>query len=188
MIPELISGVLSINSFLGVILFIIVRAIAIIIPPIPGVIVDLPGAISFGWLLGLIYGEIGIMLGATVSFFIAKRFREPLVKRFVSLQKIHAWEDKLSENDKFWGLFSIRLFANPIFFDVISYAAGLTKIKFSKFFIATFISNVPYMFLIYYFGEASFNMGIYYFISFILALFIIWAIFGRFINKLVFKK
>ena len=188
MISELFSQILSVNSFLGIIFFIIVRAIAIIIPPIPGIIVDLPGTIYFGWPLGFIYGEIGIMLGATVSFFIAKKFREPLVKKFVSLQKIHTWEDKLSENDKFWTLFSIRLVANPLFFDVISYAAGLTKIRFSRFFIATFFSNIPYMFLIYYFGEISFNMGIYYFISFILALLIIWAVFGKFINKLIFKK
>ena len=188
MISELFSQILSVNSFFGIVFFIVVRAIAIIIPPIPGIIVDLPGTIYFGWPLGFIYGEIGIMLGATVSFFIAKKFREPLVKKFVSLQKIHTWEDKLSENDKFWTLFSIRLVANPLFFDVISYAAGLTKIRFSRFFIATFFSNIPYMFLIYYFGEISFNMGIYYFISFILALLIIWAVFGKFINKLIFKK
>lgn len=186
MISNLFSGAFSVSPILGIILFIIIRATAIIIPPIPGVIVDLPGTIYFGWLSGLAYGEIGIMLGASISFFIAKKFREPLVKKFVSLQKIHAWESKLSENEKLWALFSVRLIANPLFFDVISYAAGLTKIKFSKFFIATFISNVPYMFLIYYFGEVSFNMGIYYFISFIVALLILWVILGKFTNRSVF--
>ena len=62
-------------------LFIIIRSLAIIIPPIPGVFIDIAGIAAFGWVKAFILGEAGLMLGAMVSFWIARRFREPVVRR-----------------------------------------------------------------------------------------------------------
>jgi uncharacterized membrane protein YdjX (TVP38/TMEM64 family) len=173
-----LSALLGNYPLIAPFLFIIIRALAIIIPPIPGIVIDLAGLLSFGWSLGFIYAETGIMFGATAAFLVARVFREPLLNRFLFLQKLYEWERKLSEKQKFWALVAIRLPTNPLF-DIISYAAGLTTISTAKFFLSTLIGNAPSVFLIFYFGGLSFQKGPYYAITFFVALLILWLIFRK---------
>lgn len=169
-------------------LFIIIRSLAIIIPPIPGIVFDLAGILIFGWFWGFIYAEIGTMLGAMAAFFIARRFREPVIKRICFLKKAVDWEKKFSENKKFWVLVAFRLPTNTAF-DYISYAAGLTTIKPIVFFFSTLLGNIPSTFLVYYFGGLSFQKGIYYSIAFLATLLIFWLIFWKTkLLKKIYKK
>lgn len=141
-------------------IFVIARAVPIVVAPIPGILVDLVGLYFFEWWFGLILAEIAILVGSSLVFIISRKFREPLLKRFLSLQKLHQWEDSYSERQKFWGLVFIRLTTSPMF-DYISYAAGLTKIKFGKYLTTTFIGTMPLMFGIYYFGGIFIDKGPY---------------------------
>lgn len=175
------------HSILAPIIFIFLRSTAIIIPPIPGLVFDLVGIAVFGPVLGFIYAEIGIMLGAMIAFGIARKFREPVVKHFVSLQKLNQWEKTLSENKKFWMLVAIRLPTNA-FFDYISYAAGLTKISASKFFLSTLISNIPMMALVYYFGGLSFQKGLYYILAFVVAVLIWIFVLGKKFYSFILRR
>ncbi|MBI4692086.1 MAG: TVP38/TMEM64 family protein [Candidatus Terrybacteria bacterium] len=179
---EFLTQLFSGNAFIAPVLFTIIRSLAIVFPPIPGIAIDIPGILVFGWLLSFIYAEIGIMLGAMIAFWIARKFREPLVKKFIPLQRLHEWENKLSENQKFWALVAVRLPTNPLF-DYISYAAGLTRISSIKFFLSTLIGNVPSVFLVFYFGGFFFNQGIYYLGAFVGALVIFWIV----LRKNIFK-
>ncbi|MFA4881125.1 MAG: VTT domain-containing protein [Candidatus Doudnabacteria bacterium] len=160
------------------IIFILLRSVAVIIPPIPGLVFDLVGIAVFGPLVGFIYAETGVVLGAMVAFYIARRFREPMVKRFVSLQKVNKWEQTVSERKKFWALVAIRLPTNT-FFDYISYGAGLTTIKAGKFFLSTLIGNMPMMLVIYFLGGLAFQKGFYYIVMFVLAVLIWIFLFGN---------
>lgn len=178
----IISNLLIQYPLVAPLIFIAVRALAIIFPPIPGIIIDLIGVAIFPWFLGLVYGEIGVLLGAMVAFIIARRFREPLLKKFVSLNKINEWEKKLSENQEFWFLVGLRLFFNPLF-DYISYVAGLTKITWTRYLVTTIIGTLPTMFVVYYFGDLSFSKGILYTGAFIGVLFIISLIYKLAVQK-----
>lgn len=173
---EFLVQLFSDYAIIAPLLFIIARALAIIFPPIPGIAIDLPGILVFGWQVGFIYAEIGIMLGAMVAFLLARKFREPLVRRFVALQKLRKWEKKLSENQAFWALTATRLITNPLF-DYISYAAGFTRISTTKFFFSTLIGNTPTVLLVYYFGGFALNKGIYYVVVFIAVLIALWLAF-----------
>ena len=76
----------------------------------------------------------------------------------MALQKLHEWEDRYSEKKKFWSLIVIRFLTSP-FFDYVSYAAGLTKMRFFVFFLTTLIGTFPLMFVTYYFGGKFLNMS-----------------------------
>ncbi len=170
---DTLTAVLTNYPVLAPAIFIIVRASAIVLPPIPGIVIDLVGIAVFPWFLGFVYGEIGIMLGAIIAFLVARNFREPFIKRFVPLNKINSWEEKLSSDQEFWFLVGLRLFFNPLF-DYVSYAAGLTKISTSKYLLTTVIGTIPTMLAIYYFGNISITKGVYFSLGFILLLFIGW--------------
>ncbi len=138
------------------VIFIILRILPVVIPPIPGLLLDAVGVVVFGWFYGFIYAETAILIASMIAFFIGRRFREPFLGKFISIQKIHEWEDKLSEKEKFAALISIRFISSP-FFDIINYVAGLTKIKASTYFCTTLIVTAPMGFMIYYFGSIILN-------------------------------
>lgn len=163
---------------LAPILFVVVRAVAIIIPPIPGVLIDTLGILMFGWAYGLVLGESGVLIGSLGSFWLARSFREPLVGRITSLRKVEVWEERYSERQKFWGLVGIRLVAIPLF-DYISYAAGLTKIKWRTFILSTLLGTLPVMFAFYYFGEAAFNKGVYFGIACMAGLLLLYFVYKK---------
>lgn len=175
---EFLNGLLIQYPITSPLIFVLFRALAIVIPPIPGGIVDFVGLAAFGWLKGLILAEAGLMLGAMAAFYLARRFREPVVKKFVPLEKLDKWEASLSENQKFWGLVLLRLPTNALF-DYISYAAGLTKIGAFKFFLSSLIGNLPGLFIFYYFGGLIYNEGVYFFLAFALALLIAGSVFSK---------
>ncbi len=152
---------LSGYPFLAPFGFVIVRALAIIIAPIPGAFVDIAGIAAFGWVKSFFLAEAGVMGGAVISFLIARRFREPIATRFVSLQKLREWEGNLSGVRRFWGLVLLRLFTSSLF-DYISYAAGLTAMKMRTFFFASLIGNIPGLLAFYYFGGLFYQKGWYY--------------------------
>src|SRR3989338_8886971 len=101
------------------------------------------------------------MLGAMIAFWIARYFREPVVRRIASLEKIETWEATLSGKKKFWGMVALRLCTNSLFF-YISYAAGLTRMSSWKFFLSSLIGSIPGLFLFYYFGGLLYQNSIYY--------------------------
>lgn len=138
------------HPFLAPILIIAFRTLAMIIPPIPGGILSFALIPVLGWFWSYVYAFIGMTLGASLAFFIARRYREPVVAKFVPLQQLHSWEKRLSYKTEFFTFLLIRLTTGPIM-DFISYIAGLTKISFKKFLLATIIAELPSI-AVYYFG------------------------------------
>src|SRR3989338_8709365 len=149
--PQQVILLIKTHSYLGPTLLILWRIIGIIFPAIPAGVVSFAAVPIFGWLKTYLYTLTGIMIGTSISFFLARKFREPLVKRFVPLKRIHEIEDKLTKRQEFLAIIGIRLFTVPVM-DFSSYAAGLSKISFPKFFLATLIASIPDI-GIFYFGE-----------------------------------
>lgn len=175
---EFLTNLLFNHPLLAPILFILVRTVPIVIAPIPGILVDAIGIFVFGWAKGFMLAMVGIMLGAMAAFWIGRYFREPLVRRFASLRKVHEWEDKYSERQKFWALVFMRITTSPLF-DYVSYAAGLSKISAAKFFFSTFIGTLPLVFGFYYFGGLFFSKGLYTTVALFSILSVLWILFKK---------
>lgn len=180
---DYLSLILASHPVAAPLIFILVRAIPVVIAPVPGVAFDFVGVTVFGWKFGLLLALIGGHLGASIAFFVARYFREPVVRYVVPLQKLHELETRYSERQKFWTLVAVRFITSP-FFDYVSYAAGLTRMSFLTFLLSTFIGVLPLSFVIYYFGGVIFNWGILYTALFFIGLAILSALFG----KVLFKK
>jgi len=152
---EAIIQLIKENAFIGPFLLIVWRILGIIFPAIPAGVVSFAVVPIFGWLNTYLYTLTGILIGTSISFWLARRFREPLVSKFVSLKKLHQLEGELSERKRFIAIVALRLFTVPVM-DFSSYAAGLTRISFPKFFLATLLASLPDI-AIFYFGEQLFR-------------------------------
>lgn len=146
-----IISIIQTQPYLGPLLLILWRILGIIIPAIPAGIVSFATVPIFGWFATYIYTVTGILIGTSISFFLARRFKEPLVGKFVPLKKLHKLEKEMSGRKRFAAIVLLRLFTVPVM-DFSSYAAGLTTISFPKFFLATLIASIPDI-AIFYFGE-----------------------------------
>jgi uncharacterized membrane protein YdjX (TVP38/TMEM64 family) len=133
--------------------FICLRASAIIVPPIQGLPIDLLGIRLFGWKVGFLYAETGIMAGAMTCFYVARlnkrRVDLLLARRGIDVDELLG---RLSFAPTFSRLLLVRLLGNPVF-DPVSYAAGLTSVSSSSFFWATLVGNIPSVFLVFWLGD-----------------------------------
>ena len=143
------------HTIVGPIILILWRVFGIIVPAIPAGVISFAAVPIFGWLHTYIYTLSGILAGTSLAFFLARIFREKLVARFMPLQKIHKLESEMSKKKEFFAIVALRLFTAPVM-DFSSYIAGLTKISYKKFLLATLVASLPDIF-IFYIGEETYK-------------------------------
>ena len=139
----------------------ILQALAI---PIPSEFVLICGGAAFGLLSGWLVGALGSVVAAFIGFYISRKGGRAVAIRFVGERGIEFADNWFNR----WGVWAVLLgrIAPFIPFDVISYTAGLTKMKFRSFMIPTVIGTLPralfYAFLGSYFSVTLMELIQYY--------------------------
>lgn len=136
------------------------RFIGVVFAPISGAPVTFASIALLPWWQAWLYNVMGAFGGIFTAFFIARKFREPVVRHFAPLKKIHDWEEKISAKKQFWGFVALR-FAGLSVFDFVSYAAGLSKLPFRTYFLTTFIVDLPLSALFFYIGGIAIQYSLY---------------------------
>lgn len=170
----------DISSF-GMLAPIIYIAMFTIVPLtfFPDAVLAVAGGMIFGLGLGTLYTIIGAVCGGTLSFFISRTFGRGLVEKLIK-GKGEWFEDGI-EKRGFLFIFILRLI--PLVpFDVISYGAGLSKIKYKDFTLATSIGIIPGVLVYTNLGDKSGNLFSAQFLGAVLIL-VLLIIFSYFIKK-----
>ena len=109
--------------------------------PLPAFLITFANAALFGWVWGAILSWSSAMAGAALCFFIAKFLGRDVVEKLTSKMAISSIDQFFDKYGKYTILVCRLL---PFMsFDIVSYAAGLTSMKFMPFFIATGIGQLP---------------------------------------------
>lgn len=109
--------------------------------PLPAFIITIANAMLFGWVKGAILSWSSAMAGAALCFYISKTLGRDVAVKLTSdaaLKKIDDYFIKYGKNT----ILVCRLLPF-IPFDAVSYAAGLTSMKFWPFFVATGLGQLP---------------------------------------------
>ena len=118
----------------------------------PASVLSITGGLAFGAWMGTIYTVIGATLGAVVAFLVARKLGSGLIKEKANAGKVEQIQQQLEKNGFIYVLI-FRLL--PIFnFDLISYAAGLSKVRLLSFFLATLIGIIPGTFAYNFLGSS----------------------------------
>ena len=91
-------------------IFIILQAVQVIIPIIPGGVTLLGGVILFGPWWGFVYNYIGIIAGSFAVFAISRVYGKPLMYRLFKPESIEKYENWTSNHGRFAKLFAIAIF------------------------------------------------------------------------------
>ena len=109
--------------------------------PIPAFLITLSNAAIFGWWQGAILSWASAMAGAALCFYIARVLGRDVVEKLTSkgaMESVDVFFEKYGNRT----IVVCRLLPF-ISFDFVSYAAGLTNMKFWSFFIATGLGQLP---------------------------------------------
>lgn len=142
---------------LAPLLYVGAMAAVVVVSPLPSLPLDVAGGAFFGPALGTLYSVAGGVLGAVLSFGLARWLGRGLVERFLGghISFCSACSDRLLTRI----VLCSRLLPF-VSFDLVSYGAGLTKLSLGRFALATGLGMLPLTFLYNYFGSRlAFGQG-----------------------------
>lgn len=125
-------------------------AIAILFSPLPSAPIAIAAGAAYGHYWGALYILIGSLCGATGAFFIARYLAFDFVQK---IAKNHLPEKVFHSQNTLMGFVLITRLMPFLSFDIISYAAGLTKLMFWRFLLATFLGILPASFFLAHVGS-----------------------------------
>ncbi|WP_247716946.1 TVP38/TMEM64 family protein [Gymnodinialimonas ceratoperidinii] len=152
--PERVRAIVAFAGSLGPLVIIGLMTLAIVASPVPSAPIAMAAGLVYGHLWGTVLVVIGAELGAIVAFVIARYLGRDTVQRWLGDSMKNRFFG--SQNALMATVFLSRLLPF-ISFDAISYAAGLSHIKFWRFGLATLAGIVPASFVLAHLGASAFE-------------------------------
>lgn len=154
--PDRIQGILGKAGSLAPLLYMAVMALAVVIPFIPTLPLDIAAGAFFGPFLGTLYSAVGATAGAAAAFLLARYLGREFVAGFLSghINFCTLCSDRLLTK-----VVAISRLLPFVSFKVVSYGAGLTMMSLKAFSLATFLGMLPMTFAYNYYGAAILASG-----------------------------
>ena len=124
-----------------------------VIAPLPAFLITFANGTLFGFWWGSLLSWSSSMLGAAFCFYIARALGIERITRLISQPAV----DKTNAFVEKYGTYAILIarLIPLISFDVVSYFAGATRMRFLGFWIATGIGQLPATLVYSYLGESA---------------------------------
>lgn len=141
------------NIFLSIFVGMFVISLESIIPALPLSVFIAINTIAFGSIVGFIISWIATIIGCSISFFLCRKLRKIAKEKIKKEGKIIAFIDKI-DCISFSNLFLILAMPfTPAF--SINIAAGLSKMRYKKYFFALLFSKA---FIVFFWGYIGSNI------------------------------
>ncbi len=121
--------------------------------PLPAFVITFANGLAFGTFWGGLLSLLSASAAAALSFWISRLLGRVPVEALVG-------SANLGSADRWflrWGVYAVLIarLVPIVSFDVVSYAAGLTRMRFSGFMLATAVGMAPATFVYAYLGERA---------------------------------
>jgi uncharacterized membrane protein YdjX (TVP38/TMEM64 family) len=121
-------------------LFIIICSGSLVIAPLSGSSLFIVGGALFGKETSLILSFISNVLGCNINFWISRKLGQKAALHFIGKSNLQSLNGFLSQLKGHHSIVYMTLLI-PLSQDIVSYAIGLTEVKYWQFFIALIISS-----------------------------------------------
>ncbi|TDQ42805.1 TVP38/TMEM64 family protein [Aureibacillus halotolerans] len=105
----------------------------------PSSVLSITAGLAFGTWFGALYALIGVTSGAILSFWITRRFGKS-IRRKQWADTLENIQEKVDQNGF---LYVLTFRVMPLNFDLVSYAASMTKVSIGSYIAATLIGILP---------------------------------------------
>lgn len=110
-----------------------------------------------GYFLGFIYGgiaaTIGMLLAGITGYIISRKFGETILKKIVKSK--NKWKEAIANFNKYGMAMILLSRVSPILPEVSACMAGMTGMRFKRFFLAWCLNTIPYAIIAAYSGSIS---------------------------------
>ena len=126
----------------GRIVFVLLTAVQVVLAVIPGEPFEFAAGYAFGWLEGTVLCLLGIVLGSAVIFLLVRKFGKPFVNLFFPDKDLNDLKF-LQNNSRVSAVTFFLLFLPGTPKDLLSYAAGLTNMRFGAWLFIFAVARIP---------------------------------------------
>jgi uncharacterized membrane protein YdjX (TVP38/TMEM64 family) len=134
-------------------IFIVLCALSLIIAPLSGSSIFVAGGALFGRETGYALSFIATLIGCSINYWISRKFGRGVASRFIgksNLEELDRFIKRLKSHHSI--LYMILIM--PLSQDIVSYAVGLTQIKYRDFFTALAVSGAVIVAAYIYLGSS----------------------------------
>ncbi|MFO7320703.1 MAG: VTT domain-containing protein [Chloroflexota bacterium] len=121
--------------------YVLVRALTFVIAPLSSGPLGFTAGIMFGLWPGLVLTLIAEVVGGSINFWIARKLGQPVIRRIIGQEGSDRIERFYEYASSPWMLVYARLFFFSVY-DFISYAAGLTTIRYRHYVVITVVAGI----------------------------------------------
>lgn len=112
---------------------IVIQAVQVILPVLPGFFGCIVGAGVFGAVGGFWCNYIGISMGSITAFLLAQRFGVELVRRMVPMEKYQSWTEWVSKKKCYTAVLFLAILLPLAPDDFLCYFSGLIGMPLKRF-------------------------------------------------------
>ena len=141
---EDIIAVLEQYKMQSIFVYIGAQVIQIVISIIPGQAFQFAAGYLFGFPMGLLYSVIGAVIGTTITYVMAKLLGKDAMHLFFGEERMTYFIARLNSKKAYIIVFLLYLIPG-LPKDVVSYAAGISEMKFKPFLVVSLIGRLPGM-------------------------------------------
>jgi uncharacterized membrane protein YdjX (TVP38/TMEM64 family) len=136
-----LKGIILSYGAYSPLVFILLQIVQVVVAPIPGGAIEFIGGYIFGVGAGFLYSMVGLLIGSSLAFGLARIFEKWAVEKFVSEQTRKNFDYLIGHEGV---ILSFLLFLIPGFpKDALCYILGLTPMHLGIFLIISTIGRVP---------------------------------------------
>lgn len=171
------------------VVYIAIKALTFTFAPLSAGPIQFASGILFGIIPGTLYSVLGEVIGGSVNVLIARLLGRRIVKRFVGDAAMARIDDFYQRHLDDWkSLLAARLLLFSVY-DFISYAVGFGRIRLSVYIAVSVVGGlIPSYIFVAIGSQAAQNQDVllFFYIG-AAALFVLWLLFRRQINRLLAK-
>lgn len=139
---EYLEATVAKYGFFSSVIMVALQTLQIVIAFIPGEITQIAAGYLFGTLQGSLVSWIGLLIGAAITFYIARVLGHDFVKKVIKPEQYEKFS-KLLNSSKGEGILFILLLIPGLPKDFLFYLMGITDIKAKRFFPIVMIARTP---------------------------------------------
>lgn len=130
------------RGIFGRVVFVLLVIVQVLLAIIPGEPFEFAAGYAFGWFEGMILCMIGIVIGSAIIFALVRKFGKPFVNLFFPDRELD--DLKFMKNGERVGIVTFFLMFLPgTPKDLLSYAAGLTPMRFGTWMLIVAVARIP---------------------------------------------
>lgn len=143
-----LKNLIQIKGVAGMAIYLLATIASNIIAPISALPLMPLASALWGSFLTALLSILGWSIGASILFYLTRKYGRPLVARFFNVKRVEEIAQAIPEKRFFWGVVFFRIIF-PV--DLLSIALGLfTKMKWRPYLVATIIGITPFAFILAY--------------------------------------